>query len=270
MTAEKHSFWLMNSVSFSAASLTLLTFTLISSGGFRSFSLYSFLLSVPFSALTLFSQVFYIKAQSIGAVSLNTFLYSCGFIIPTLYGVFYADEKVYLSQAIGSVLLIVVMYIYLLPEKLKFNRIWFMYIVAAMLCSGVLGILQKIHQLSEHSSELDSFLLSSFAICSIVSFTVFASAANKRSKNDTEIMKTRQTLFSIFVGVVSALLNRVNLALVGLLPSMIFYPVFNGGVTLTAGAAAFILYREKMSYRQIACIAAGIGAIALISKLIIF
>ena len=78
-------------------------------------------------------------------------------------------------------------------------------------------------------------------------------------------VSVKEAWLSVASGAVAAALNRVNLSLAGALPGMIFYPVFNGAVTLAPGVAAFLICKEKLNMRQWISLLFGIAAIALIA-----
>ena len=44
--------------------------------------------------------------------------------------------------------------------------------------------------------------------------------------------------------------NLINLYLSGKLPSIILFPILNGGVIVLSGAAALIIFKEKLSCKQ--------------------
>lgn len=79
-------------------------------------------------------------------------------------------------------------------------------------------------------------------------------------------VSVKESRLAVASGTVAAALNRVNLSLAGALPSMIFYPVFNGTVTLATGVAAFLISKEKLNLRQWLSLLLGIAAIALIAE----
>lgn len=120
-------FWFVNAVSFAVATLALAAIAACGGGLFENgrlkLSLATFLLAVPFALCTLGAQIFYIAAQGRGSVSLNTFLYSCGFIVPVVYGVVALHEAVKITQIAGLIVLIGAMYLYLLPKKGRFDKL---------------------------------------------------------------------------------------------------------------------------------------------------
>lgn len=300
---NRRGFWFVNAVSFAVAALALAAIAACGGGLFENgqlkLSLATFLLAVPFALCTLGAQIFYIAAQGRGSVSLNTFLYSCGFIVPVVYGVVALREAVKITQIAGLIVLIGAMYLYLLPKKGRFDKLWLTLILVASLLSGAVGVLQKVQQNSAQRAEADGFLIVTFALCATIScvlaivFNPAKAVAPVTEKNETagtvasetaageaERQKNmakaarqiaavgvsvKEAWLSVASGAVAAALNRVNLSLAGALPGMIFYPVFNGAVTLATGVAAFLICKEKLNMRQWISLLFGIAAIALIA-----
>ncbi len=151
ITNNKTGFWLVNTLSFGTACIIQLLITLFT-GGIQ-LSSFTLLLSLPFTVFTLSSQYFYITAQKHGAVSLNTFIYSCGFILPTVYGILVLQEPFALTQGSGILVMLAAIYLYLLPGKQRsFKLFWLFCILGASFCSGTIGILQKILQAQEQDN----------------------------------------------------------------------------------------------------------------------
>lgn len=298
---NRRGFWFVNAVSFAVAALALAAIAACGGGLFENgrlkLSLATFLLAVPFALCTLGAQIFYIAAQGRGSVSLNTFLYSCGFIVPVVYGVVALHEAVKITQIAGLIVLIGAMYLYLLPKKGRFDKLWLALISAASLLSGAVGVLQKVQQNSAQRAEADGFLIVTFALCAAIScalaiaFKPAGEVAPVSAGNDETLCETavgevvvqkntakaarqiaavgvsvKEAWLAVASGAVAAALNRVNLSLAGALPSMIFYPVFNGAVTLATGVAAFLICKEKLNLRQWLSLLLGIAAIALIAE----
>lgn len=297
---NRRGFWFVNAVSFAVATLALAAIAACGGGLFENerlkLSLATLLLAVPFALCTLGAQIFYIAAQGRGSVSLNTFLYSCGFIVPVVYGVVALHEAVKITQIAGLIVLIGAMYLYLLPKKGRFDKLWLALISAASLLSGAVGVLQKVQQNSAQRAEADGFLIVTFALCAAIScalaiaFKPAGEIAPASAGNDETLCETaagevvvqnntakaarqiaavgvsvKESWLAVASGAVAAALNRVNLSLAGALPSMIFYPVFNGAVTLATGVAAFLICKEKLNARQWVSLLFGIAAIALIA-----
>lgn len=65
-------------------------------------------------------------------------------------------------------------------------------------------------------------------------------------------------------GVIIGVTNQVNLWLSGVLPSIVFFPIVNGGVIILSGIAAVVLFREKLTKAQKIGIFTGILSICLL------
>jgi len=262
-SAENRTFWMTNTVIFTISFLVLLGFVLIG-GGFDTPSRYTVLLATVFSVCTIAGQALYILAQARGPVSLNTFIYSCGFVIPSVHGIIAERDSVSPARIAGLLLLIGVLYVYISPKKSRVDHLWCISIFTATLMSGLMAILQRVHQTSPHAHELDAFLVITFAFCAGFSFVLYL-IFRLRQRGSHAPPDLRMFGISAAAGCVVALLNRVNLLLAGLLPSIVLYPVFNGAVILLTGFMAMLLFGERLTKRQILCLLFGIAAILLLN-----
>jgi multidrug transporter EmrE-like cation transporter len=56
-------------------------------------------------------------------------------------------------------------------------------------------------------------------------------------------------------------MNFLNLKLSGILPSQLFFPLVNGSAIILSTAASFIIFKEKLTSRQIVGLFGGIAAL---------
>ena len=134
-TNDKTGFWFINTLSFGTACIIQFFVALFTDG--ICISKFTVLLVLPFFLLTLTSQCFYINAQKYGSVALNTFIYSCGFIIPAIYGIAVMNEPVNIFQGIGILLMCGSIYLYLLPKRQNtFSVVWLICILCASFVPG--------------------------------------------------------------------------------------------------------------------------------------
>ncbi len=227
---------------------------------------YTIVLSILFALFTTLAQVLYIYAQSMGSVSFNTFVYSCGFIIPAIYGIFVDTGTLTIYQPIALIMLVAVMYFYMLPKKEKFSPLHLFYILTATLFAGIIAIIQKLHQNSAYQVEFESFLSLAFAMCfvlSLLSYFFFKAKNGKKEPKEAKCKLTLSDILPVILGLVIAFQNRCTLFLSGKMPAIIFFPVFNGAVVICTGIFAALLFKEKLCKRQIICLGFGIISILL-------
>ncbi len=260
--ASKITFWKNNTVIFLVA--FLVTFLLYGKVVLSAPpSLYTALLSVLFACSTALAQVFYIYAQSMGSVSLNTFIYSCGFIIPAIYGICTDRKSFSVYKLVALVLLAVVLYVFILPTKNKFSPLHMVYIFTATVFSGVIAIIQNVHQTSARADEFESFLCLAFAMCFLLSLACYVVCRSRNRQSQSAPALCIKDIIPILCGVVIAFLNRCTLYLAGAMPAIVFFPVFNGSVVILTGVFAAWIFKEKLCLRQIICLGFGIVAIML-------
>ena len=234
-------------------------------------SAFSIILSIFFGASVAITQIMQSKAMGNGPASIVTLIYSCGFLVPIFYGVFFWKETVSVYQWIGIFLLVIALGLIVYNgEKSKVLLLWLPFAVAAMLGSGMNAIFQKSHQYSSYSDELPFFLVYSLFFSSL--FTGIASLliCKKREKGQA-VIKLRDTIKKVIVplclGVCVGLLNFSNLYLSGKLPSIILFPIYNVGSMLLTGIISAIIYKDKITKRQMAGLVIGITAILIVGIL---
>ena len=81
-------------------------------------------------------------------------------------------------------------------------------------------------------------------------------------------MKSSASLNALIVGVCIGIVNKLNLYLSGKMPSIIFFPLVNGGLILLSAIVSIIFFKERMQKIQYISILVGVVAIALISNIL--
>lgn len=251
-------------------------------GGFSfEVSLFTAVLAIIFGFVTSIQCILYMKALSIGPVSLTTLLVSMSTVITSLSGIFFGERPT--AFQIAGIALMAVCFVLSVKKDNSGRKTtvrWMIYSVLSFVLSGAIGILQKAHQASPYSGELYQFLIIAFgvsAMYSIVSlpFTVkkdgdgaFLTTGEQNAVLDGA--RKYSTLSYSFmlggmiaaIGVCIAFNNVINLFLVGVMPSAVFFPVVNVGGLLLSILASLALFREKLSKKQWLGLAAGVLAIA--------
>ena len=142
-----------------------------------------------------------------------------------------------------------------IPQKTddkKTNKKWFLFCVLAFLFQGSIGVLQKIHQFSEHKGELNGFLFVAF-ICSLV----YSRIRTGKSYRELGFRKKHIT-FAIVCGVCTYIMNFLNLKLSGLLPSQLFFPLVNGSAIVLSSLMSVLFFKEHFSKKQLIGLCGGI------------
>ena len=143
-------------------------------------------LTVGYAVCTLGSQVSLMKAVELGSISVSSLFYSCGFILPTLFGSIYYNEEITVLHIIGLMFIVCSFICSAKKEKGKsFHFFWVLTALGGLFFSGMVGIMQKIFANDYAQYRLDNFLCVSF-LWIIVLSTVLMWIAKYKEKTSIE------------------------------------------------------------------------------------
>lgn len=232
-------------------------------GGIQSLSVFTVVLGVVFGIITALQLISNLKAMELGPWSYTSVITSLAMLIPTLSGAIFWNEDITLIQIIGIIFMVVcfVLSVDKNSDVKKANLKWLLYCLVAFATSGLIGVMQKIHQTSSHKDELNGFLVMAFAVSfvySAVNVAMIYLKRGKREKNQVQFegenKKKLYTLLSfalmIICGVCTAMNHKLNLYLSGAMDSAVFFPVFNGSVLVLTVVMAVVLFRERLSLKK--------------------
>ncbi len=230
-------------------------------------SAYTVVLGLLFGVVTALGTLFTVKALGMGSVSYTTLITTSSMIIPALSGWVFFDETIMLSKIFGIVLMLISISLAVINKDEKKRKVtlkWLVFALSAGLFSGLVGVLQKIHQSSPHSNELMFFLVIAFAVSASYSAIMLLIS---KAKNITPSIKLSLKNSCIYMfaasGLVVSIPNMINLYLSGVMDSIIFFPIVNGANLFLMFLVSLILFREKLCKTQwlgfiIGCAAIGI------------
>ena len=222
----------------------------------------SFGIAIPtYSILTLF-------AFRNGPMSFSVVIISFSTVITALSGTLFWNERLKPLQIVG-IILILTCFVFTVEKKeneKKASLKWLLLCLGAMLASGSIGLMQKIHQSSGYKDELNGFLIIAFSVASVLSAicatitgikektTVFSSREKKRSS-------VILLIISIATGAFTAINHKLNLYLSGVIDSAIFFPIVNGGGLVLSTLASLIFFQEKLTKKQTCGVVLGIVSV---------
>lgn len=226
-------------------------------------SRYTVITGLIYGVLLLLAQWLYTAALASGKTALCSTVYSLGFVIPTLYGALIAEEGLRWTDGLGvlcAALAVVLSGVAKGGFRGKGDGVKFV-LILAMLASGGLGVVQKLHQSTEYSEERGTMLLIAFALAATVS--VISALI---SPSPTTMGASRSSFASaLTVGVVFGICNLLNTRLAGLLPGTVLFPTLNIGTIILTMLAAIPLYKELPEKKDLPTLLLGGAAILLLN-----
>lgn len=217
--------------------------------GIHPVSWYTFGLSILYGVALVTSYQTLMCAMREGSMSYTILVSTCGMVIPTLFGTIVYKEAVSLFQIIGFVLMPVGFYFGANPRKSeKLTAKWAGYAFTCFFSNGIQGVLQKVMIRSKHPEENGMFLMNAFLISAIILFILYL---RTKEKADVGADVVKKYSLSVIVGTADAFQHKVNTVLSGVLPSIICYPVINGGGIAGATIVSVLAFHERMDKKQI-------------------
>lgn len=237
------------------------------SGGLGRFSWFSVGLGVAIGISSVIGLNANLQAFSTGPFAYTSVIVSLSAIIPTLSGLFFG-ETISASQYIGIALMIVC--ILLSPQTGNTQQVhkasthWLLLCLVAALCSGFLGVVQKVHQHSiDHRSEMAAMLISCFAVSTIFAGVQYWRHLPHRGTSSTDKpMTTHAIVLPILCGLSFAFPQTINLFLVGQVPAAVFFPIVNLTPMILTMVSAVIIFKERLSRKR--WIGIGVGIVSTI------
>ena len=258
---------LSGSFAYTAVGCLVAAAVLFAWGGFGKASLFTVLLGVLFGAVTALQCVTNMAALQVGPLSYTTVIISFSTLISALSGVLFFGESIGLWQIIGMVLMLASFALANGGENggKRANLRWLLLCVVAFLATGAIGVMQKIHQSSAFKGELNAFLVIAFAVSALFS-GAFALLLRKKDRTSTAPENARgKMILLIFLmlvsGVCVAVNNKLNLYLAGVIDSVIFFPVVNGGGLVLTTLASLLNFKERLRVKQWIGILLGIASV---------
>lgn len=264
---NKSDYQVFNAVSSAISALVLIVIAFITKAALP--SVYTLLLGVIFGILTALASIFNMRALEVGPLSYTTLICTSSMIIPALSGLVLFGESVGPLKYAGIALMLISVFLSVFQTdggERKTSFLWLALSLLAMLFSGLIGVMQKIHQSSPHKDELLSFLIVAFIISAV--YSIGAALYYDRAK------KLRCTLnftprgplvwMALVSGTFIALANQINLYLSGVMDSIVFFPVVNGAGLLLSIIASVVFLHERLTKSRWVGIVIGCAAVALL------
>ena len=246
----------------------------------RTISAFTLILGAIFGILIFLLNLFTIFALSMGNMSITYLIITSSSLIPAFSGILFFGESFGLFQLIGVVLMIISLVLCVSSSKTEkkkksgFNLRWIIYAFSSAFFSGMTGIVQKIHQTSEHKNELTSFLASAMLTSTLISLILCLILRDSETKKNKEISLFPQIKnllpISFSGGLCLSGIHLICLYLVGALPSILFFPVHSGSAILLTAVQAKFLFHEKLHRIQVVGFFLGIISILLLSNILAF
>jgi len=248
---------------------SILTFVVLGlfSGGLEIPTLYTLMMGGIFGLILTGFQLALYRALGLGSFAYTTLLSSCGMVISALFGVVWFHQSINVFQVIGVVLMLIMFYFNANPKKNEsVSAKWLFFAIIVFFLNGGFGVMQTVFQayVPDGEPQMNEFLIVAFAIYAVASF--LSVLKNEKSVSKVFSIKPATVAIASVVGVGTAINHSVNLYLSGVMDSIIFFPIANGGCLIFCTLVSAVIFKERYNAKQYAGLVLGIVAILLLSN----
>ena len=246
-----------DNLSFNLIGHALVIVILALFGGACAVAPFTLRLSCIMGVANLVSGLLFTLALASGPMALTTLInLGISLVASALWGPIFWNEKITAFQFGGIVLMLLAM---TLTSNAKVDKNitfkWVILTIAAGFANSSLGLLQKVLTTSEYKDQQMGFLFYAFTVCTVCNMVWFLL---RKKKEPVSFQYNRILLVgSLVCGATMAAQHIINLRLVGILPTVVFFPICTGLRILLTALMGIVIFKEKLSKRQAVGFAIG-------------
>lgn len=216
------------------------------------------------SVLTMMFQCAYTEAFRCGPISITLILVTFNLAFPVLAGVMFLNEKLSAVNSAGFVFMAAAfVLIYGKADSGRVNKRWLIFTLTALVGSGLSNTVIQLFSRCEWSTYNKQMLAVNYLFSAVICFAV-SLAMHRRGENNVRLEK--KTLLLILTVTLALGANNVLLSeFLKTIPGSLLYPAYNVSVAVLTVAADMLIFKEKISRKQLVGIVSGITAVLLLN-----
>ena len=211
-------------------------------------------------------QVLYTMAFQRGPVSLTALIASFNNIFTIAFGILYCGESLRVINILGLGCMFLSLFLtadFKQSKERQFNVAWFPLSLAAMAAMVISNIILKLQKMAIPDQDISILLVTYFSGTMVLLLYYGFQTKVLRQKQEVVLLRSRVVAM---LGV-SAILGTyfiLYLIGIGIIPSVIFFPVVNIAPTTMVSILGVFLFHDKMNKRQKWSMVFGIAATVLL------
>lgn len=236
---------------------------------FRGGDAFFFLMAFLYGLSSFFFQFFYLQSFRLGSLPITVLIVSTALIMPVGFSAIVYDEPFGVKEIAGLVLILASFVLNAQTssseenaEKKKLSFRWIVFVALTFLFNGSGSIIQKIY--TENVAEPETFTFVSYAYLfaaaiSLIAFLLFGKKAQGEERFGKKAM-----LAALGVGSALCAFQVVNMYATAKIDATVLLPAYNGGIAVFVTTASLLIFKEKLTKRQITSAALSLAATILL------
>ncbi|MEG1879932.1 MAG: EamA family transporter [Oscillospiraceae bacterium] len=203
-----------------------------------------------------------------GSVALVNIFAMAGILIPCVTGHFFFQEYMTIMQLVGIILLIgstlfLMQYNKSLYGKITAKMIILIFIV--MISNGTTMLAQKMFAMYVPNSNVSMFSFLSFLIPGILLLLLIKPIA-KKDNDKIELLPKPVFAIGAILALALLLVSQLSTVISKALPSVVVFPIVNGGGLIIVTLVAAIFFKEKLTVKSLIGLVLGIVSLIIINS----
>lgn len=225
---------------------------------------YAFLCGISVAICT-FANLMALKE---GAVVLVQVFATAGILVPCVAGVFLFQEAISVLQLAGMGVLIVSAAFLMQYNSTLYGKItpkMVLLLIVTLVSNGTAMLAQKLFAFYVPAGSVSLFSLLSFGIPAVL----FASAVLPTAKAEKKKIETppgKVLIFGAVLAVACLLVSQLSTVVSKTLPSVLVFPIVNGGGLILSTIIAALFFKEKLTGKSIIGLLLGVCALLVINE----
>lgn len=211
-----------------------------------------------------------LMALKCGTMVLSSLFCTAGVFVPCIAGVFLLDEPLGSGQLVGLLLFMGAAYLLIGCSKemyCHFSWRTMLYLLMVLLGDGCTMLAQKLF--SHYVPDGDAGVFNTYAfffsgVLCLLMLVVF-SATDRGEKRETVTLSPRLLLYGMVLAAVTFGISQLSTLAAETVPSIILFPLSNGGGMLLVAVLSAVLYRERLTGKAVIGLALGLLALLAIN-----
>ena len=257
-------------------SVIIVTIIMALLGGMQAISLKAHLITGIFGIFFVMTLCSMTLALGCGHTGITLLIQNSSLIVPTIVGLLIWNEKLTAFKGVGVILILIMLFLSSgdgsapadPAARANWNKKrWFIFTAMSFIGDSTLNILQKLMALDcESISPTFTFWTSLYSLIAAMVIVVFCRMRGEGGS----LIKTRKDKIDFAVccgaiGLGTAGGNAYLILALTQLPSVVTFPLQQGGVVLLMWLVGVIIYREKVTRRGLAMLVTGLAGIVLLN-----
>lgn len=215
---------------------------------------------IIFGLMNSLFQIFYTMAMQRGPVSLTSLITTFSTLFTVAFGMLYYNESLNMLNMIGLLCMFLSLFLTIDFKHAKehnFSFVWFLLCLGSMIFNGLAAICVKIQKVNIPNQDISMLLVTyTTGAAALFLFYLFQSKVLHRPK--TVVLHPQRVTVMLSVSLILGVYFVLYMYGIGVVPSVVFFPLTNIGPVTMISVLSVILFKDKLTTQQIVSLIFGI------------